>query len=197
MVGDEKQSIYAFRGSDKNAFNHLIEFIKKHKGIQYNLETNFRSNAFIIEKVNNLFDKKFNYKKMKLEFNNQKLIPNANAQYLDKSVSVIFQHNISDIINILREKETVELKDIAVLCRTNREVMSVYGQLKRANIPVQSYISKSIYKSKIVIDLIKTFNYLAGGGNLQKSELFYTDLLIASKYGKIKEDEFSMIELII
>jgi len=190
VVGGEKQSIYAFRGSDKNAFNHLIEFIKKHKGIQYKLETNFRSNAFIIEKVNNLFDKKFTYKKMKLDFNNQKLIPNANAQYLDKSVSVIFQHNISDIINILREKEAVELKDIAVLCRTNREVMSVYGQLKRANIPVQSYISKSIYKSKIVIDLIKTFNYLAGGGNLQKSELFYTDLLIASKYGKIKEDEF-------
>ena len=189
VVGDEKQSIYGFRGSDKNAFNHLIDFIKQNNGIQYKLETNYRSNKFIINKVNNLFSRGFEYKNNKLSFTNQNLVPRDNAETGEESIEIKFARPIDEVIKEIIGKN-FDYQDITILCRTNREVVSVYNQLKAAGIPTQSYISKSLYKSKTVVDIVKVLNYIAGGGVLEKAELFYTDHYIASKEFKIEESEF-------
>ncbi|MBR4003037.1 MAG: ATP-dependent helicase [Clostridia bacterium] len=194
VVGDEKQSIYGFRGSDKNAFNHLISYISAHNGKHYTLEVNFRSNKFIIDKVNSLFSRTFKYKKHKLNFNNQKLIANANAENIDKSIEITFDKSLAEIIKKVAQNieygNFVGYNDIVVLCRTNKEVLKAYYQLKRENIPVQLYLSKSIYKSKVIVDILKLLNYIAGGSKLEKAELFYTDLYVSANAHHITEQEF-------
>lgn len=57
IVGDPKQSIYAFRRADIEAFERVVEKVAASGGITYALSTNFRSDARVLEVVNPLFDR--------------------------------------------------------------------------------------------------------------------------------------------
>ncbi len=59
IVGDPKQSIYAFRRADIEAFERVVEKIRAGGGVCYSLVTNFRSNGAVLDVVNNLFDRLF------------------------------------------------------------------------------------------------------------------------------------------
>lgn len=56
LIGDPKQSIYAFRGTDINSYNKAKELILKNMGNVYTLNTNYRSCQKIIEGVNKIFE---------------------------------------------------------------------------------------------------------------------------------------------
>lgn len=197
VVGDEKQSIYAFRGSDKKAFNQLINYINDNGGTKFELTTNYRSDKFIIDKVNNLFSRQFRYKLQNLNFNNQELVAADNATYTDKAIEIKFAGELAEIVenvavNLESEKSPCYNK-IAILCRTNREVLRTYQELLNYDIPAQIYISKSIYQSKAIIDLCKLLNCISGGGVLEKAELFYTDLYLSANANGITEKQFNEI----
>src|SRR5713226_3816355 len=56
VVGDPKQSIYAFRRADIEAYLEVIEkLIKAQNGVECRLTTNFRSTAPIVDVVNGVF----------------------------------------------------------------------------------------------------------------------------------------------
>jgi len=55
IVGDEKQSIYRFRGADVTVFSDIKNLFKKLNGEIINLDTNFRSSGEIIAFHNRLF----------------------------------------------------------------------------------------------------------------------------------------------
>ena len=56
VVGDPKQSIYAFRRADIEAYLEVVDkIIKAQDGIECRLTTNFRSNAAILDVVNGIF----------------------------------------------------------------------------------------------------------------------------------------------
>lgn len=58
VVGDPKQSIYAFRRADIEAYLEVVErIIQAQNGIECRLTTNFRSNAAILDGVNGAFEK--------------------------------------------------------------------------------------------------------------------------------------------
>ena len=59
IVGDPKQSIYAFRRADIEAFERVVEKIQAGGGNLYSLVTNFRSNEAVLDLVNNVFDRLF------------------------------------------------------------------------------------------------------------------------------------------
>ena len=59
IVGDPKQSIYAFRRADIEAFDRVMEKISADGGIVQALTTNFRSDAAVLEPVNDVFDRLF------------------------------------------------------------------------------------------------------------------------------------------
>ena len=59
IVGDPKQSIYAFRRADIEAFERVVEKIQADGGAVYSLVTNFRSDGAILDVVNNVFDRLF------------------------------------------------------------------------------------------------------------------------------------------
>jgi ATP-dependent helicase/nuclease subunit A len=57
VVGDPKQSIYAFRRADIEAYLEVVEkIIKAQNGIECRLTTNFRSNTDILDVVNGAFE---------------------------------------------------------------------------------------------------------------------------------------------
>ncbi len=55
FVGDEKQSIYRFRGADVSVFKSLSSEIAEHGGKKLSLETNYRSEPDLIKFFNNIF----------------------------------------------------------------------------------------------------------------------------------------------
>ncbi|MCP9470249.1 MAG: UvrD-helicase domain-containing protein [Nitrospira sp.] len=59
IVGDPKQSIYAFRRADIEAFDRVVEKIEGEGGTVLTLTTNFRSDAALLEPVNGVFDRLF------------------------------------------------------------------------------------------------------------------------------------------
>ncbi|MEI8014285.1 MAG: UvrD-helicase domain-containing protein [Nitrospira sp.] len=59
IVGDPKQSIYAFRRADIEAFERVVEKIRAAGGRVYSLVTNFRSDGAVLDVVNNVFDRLF------------------------------------------------------------------------------------------------------------------------------------------
>ncbi len=59
IVGDPKQSIYAFRRADIEAFHRVLERILAGGGVAYSLRTNFRSDEAVLSVVNDVFDRLF------------------------------------------------------------------------------------------------------------------------------------------
>jgi len=59
IVGDPKQSIYAFRRADIEAFERVVDKIREGGGVVYSLITNFRSAGTVLDVVNNVFDRLF------------------------------------------------------------------------------------------------------------------------------------------
>jgi ATP-dependent helicase/nuclease subunit A len=59
IVGDPKQSIYAFRRADIEAFERVVEKIRASGGGVYSLVTNFRSDGSVLDVINNVFDRLF------------------------------------------------------------------------------------------------------------------------------------------
>jgi ATP-dependent helicase/nuclease subunit A len=59
IVGDPKQSIYAFRRADIEAFERVVAKIRAAGGQVYSLVTNFRSDGAVLDVVNNVFDRLF------------------------------------------------------------------------------------------------------------------------------------------
>lgn len=62
LIGDPKQSIYAFRGSDINSYlkaKNIIVELTKGKGF-YTLDTNYRSSVDVVQATNAIFDTTLN-----------------------------------------------------------------------------------------------------------------------------------------
>ena len=57
IVGDPKQSIYAFRRADIEAFDHVVERLGQGGALRCELTTNFRSHAQVLDLVNGVFNR--------------------------------------------------------------------------------------------------------------------------------------------
>ena len=56
IVGDPKQSIYAFRRADIEAFEHVVDRMERSGALRCELATNFRSHAQVLDVVNGVFN---------------------------------------------------------------------------------------------------------------------------------------------
>ncbi|MBS3080354.1 ATP-dependent helicase [Candidatus Pacearchaeota archaeon] len=119
IVGDPRQSIYGWRGSN---INYLLDFEKKYP--QYEtiiLNKNYRSNKKIVDIINSLI-KPFNLPDLKSIF------PEEDSCFLYEFFSERDEFNF--II-----KKIKEYKDIFILARTNKQLQELSVLLKNKNIP--------------------------------------------------------------
>ncbi|WP_372472435.1 ATP-dependent helicase [Capnocytophaga sp. ARDL2] len=149
VVGDDAQSIYAFRGAN---INNILNFQKDFEGVKtYRLEQNYRSSKNIVEAANTVIDKN----KVKLD----KVVWTAN----DDGPKIKVHRSLTDAeegrfvaSTIFEEKMTKQMKngDFAILYRTNAQSRAMEDALRKRDIPYRIYGGLSFYQRKEIKDVL-------------------------------------------
>lgn len=149
VVGDDAQSIYAFRGAN---INNILNFQKDYEGVQtYRLEQNYRSTRNIVEAANTVIDKN----KVKLE----KVVWTAN----DFGPKIKVHRSLTDgeegrfVASTIFEEKMVNQKnngDFAILYRTNAQSRAMEDALRKKDIPYRIYGGLSFYQRKEIKDVL-------------------------------------------
>lgn len=148
-VGDDDQSIYAFRGSDPE---YLLDFEKDFPSAEViALKQNYRSTHEIVSTANQVIlqNKKRRAKKMK-------------AQYTGEKFPCLFfpfdeEEEATSIVTDIQEKieEGFEPKDFAILFRTNTGSRAVFERLANSSLPFRiDQDAESFYDRFIVRSML-------------------------------------------
>ena len=147
-VGDDSQSIYSFRGAN---FKNILNFEKDYPDAKLVLlEENYRSTSTILDAANSLIKNNINKKDKNLWTNRGK---GEKIKYFrafnerDEAFFVI--RKVKELID-----KGVELKDIAVLYRTNAQSRIIEEEFLKENIAYRVVGSFYFYARKEIKDLI-------------------------------------------
>lgn len=149
VVGDDAQSIYAFRGANiANILNFEKDFPEV---VTYRLEQNYRSTKVIVEAANNIISKNRHQLEKKIWTDNTegdtiKVIRAMSDNEEGKMVA--------DVIFEQRMRDHFKNGEFAILYRTNAQSRSFEEALRRLNIPYRIYGGLSFYQRKEIKDLI-------------------------------------------
>ncbi len=149
VVGDDAQSIYAFRGAK---IENILNFKTQYPGYTlFKLEQNYRSTQTIVDAANSLIAKnKSQIKKnvfSKNDTGNKIQILEAST---DNEEGFIVANAIKDTLHLKREKYS----EFAVLYRTNAQSRIFEEALRKKNIPYKVYGSLSFYQRKEIKDFL-------------------------------------------
>lgn len=149
VVGDDAQSIYAFRGAN---INNILNFQKDYDDVKlFRLEQNYRSTKNIVNAANSIIDKN----QTKLD----KIVWTAN----DEGAKIKVNRSLTDgdegrfvASSILENKMQNQLlnSDFAVLYRTNAQSRSIEDALRKRDIPYRIYGGLSFYQRKEIKDVL-------------------------------------------
>ena len=149
VVGDDAQSIYAFRGAN---INNILNFQKDYENVKtYRLEQNYRSTKNIVEAANSIIDKN----KTKLE----KVVWTAN----DFGPKIKVHRSVTDgeegrfvASEIFEQKMRNQLHNgqFAILYRTNAQSRAMEDALRKRDIPYRIYGGLSFYQRKEIKDVL-------------------------------------------
>nr|WP_242119202.1 UvrD-helicase domain-containing protein [Aestuariivivens sediminicola] len=149
VVGDDAQSIYAFRGAN---INNILNFQKDYDDVSvYRLEQNYRSTKNIVNAANSIIDKN----QTKLD----KIVWTANEE--GSKIKVNRSLTDSDegryvASTIFENKMQHQLKnsDFAVLYRTNAQSRAIEDALRKRDIKYRIYGGLSFYQRKEIKDVL-------------------------------------------
>ncbi len=149
IVGDDAQSIYAFRGANiQNILNFRIDY-PDYKS--YKLEQNYRSTSTIVNAANSII--KHNEKKIEKtvwteNIAGDKIIVVKTGS--DNDEGRLVANTISEILI----KNQSQAKDFAILYRTNAQSRALEESLRKRNIAYKIYGGLSFYQRKEIKDLL-------------------------------------------
>ncbi|MDA6070798.1 UvrD-helicase domain-containing protein [Flavobacterium sp. AC] len=149
VVGDDAQSIYAFRGAN---INNILNFQKDYEGvIMFRLEQNYRSTRNIVEAANTVME----HNKTKLD----KIVWTAN----DFGQKIKVHRSLTDAeegrfvaSTIFEQKMQNQLHNgsFAILYRTNAQSRAMEDALRKRDIPYRIYGGLSFYQRKEIKDVL-------------------------------------------
>lgn len=149
VVGDDAQSIYAFRGAN---INNILNFRSDYPNAkEYKLEQNYRSTQNIVEAANSVIE----HNKVRLD----KVVFTENE--LGEPIKVHRSATDADegrfvAGSIFENKMQHQLPngDFAVLYRTNSQSRAIEDALRKRDIPYRIYGGLSFYQRKEVKDML-------------------------------------------
>lgn len=152
VVGDDSQSIYAFRGARvENILNFKKDFPECRT---FRLERNYRSTSTIVNAANSLISK--NENRIPKECYSVggkgeliKILETYSEQ--DEAMNVV-----SEILDRMRSSGA-QYQDFAILYRTNSQSRALEEQLRRRNIPYMVYSGNSFFERAEVKDMMAYF----------------------------------------
>ena len=149
VVGDDAQSIYAFRGAN---INNILNFQRDYDDVKvFRLEQNYRSTKNLVNAANSVIDKN----KTKLE----KIVWTAN----DEGTKIKVNRLMTDgdegrfvASSIFENQMELQMKhsDFAILYRTNAQSRAMEDALRKKNIPYRIYGGLSFYQRKEIKDVL-------------------------------------------
>ena len=152
VVGDDAQSIYAFRGANIDnilGFQHIFPETKLFK-----LEQNYRSTQHIVLAANSLIKK--NERQIEKDVYSRKEVGDKlslRATYSDKEEAMV----VCKEITRLRRADRCNYSDFAVLYRTNAQSRTFEDEMRKQNIPYRIYGGLSFYQRKEIKDVLAYF----------------------------------------
>ncbi len=149
VVGDDAQSIYAFRGATiTNILNFQKDYPEMHT---VKLEQNYRSSNNIVKAANELIKNNSNQFEKEIWTSQEAGKPIQ----VFKTVSDNEEgKKVADLIFELKMQEHIQNNDFAILYRTNAQSRAMEEALRRRNIPYKIYGGLSFYQRKEIKDLI-------------------------------------------
>ncbi|MCK5028955.1 MAG: UvrD-helicase domain-containing protein [Bacteroidales bacterium] len=152
VVGDDAQSIYAFRGAK---IENILNFRNDYPDYKlYKLEQNYRSTKTIVEAANSLI------KKNKEQIDKKIYSKNAEGekiQVIEAETDKDEAYRTAAIIQDVVTEKGYEYNDFAILYRTNAQSRSFEEALRRFNIPYKVFGSISFYQRKEIKDILGYF----------------------------------------
>ncbi len=149
IVGDDAQSIYAFRGAN---IENILNFQKDYPDCKIiKLELNYRSTSTIVDAANDIIAKNKNQIKKKVYTTNEtgdkiKIIEGLNEQ-----------EEAQKIATSIREQKQIfsfQNRDFVVLYRTNAQSRAIEDALRRAGLTYKIFGGLSFYKRKEIKDVL-------------------------------------------
>jgi DNA helicase II / ATP-dependent DNA helicase PcrA len=162
VVGDDAQSIYAFRGADiKNILNFEIDYPDLRV---IKLEQNYRSTKTIVNAANSVI----NHNKAQLK----KDIWTANAEGdLIELIKANSDNEEGKLVaaSIFDEKQNQKVKssEIAILYRTNSQSRAIEEALRRANLKYKIVGGLSFYQRKEIKDILSYLRFVVNQNDEQ------------------------------
>lgn len=149
VVGDDAQSIYAFRGAN---IQNILNFRKDYPDHKvYKLEQNYRSTQTIVNAANGVISRNKNQIPKKLWSANGE----GTLIRLLKAASDTEEGNmVANSIFEIRMNQHAPNSTFAVLYRTNAQSRSIEEALRRLNIPYRIYGGLSFYSRKEIKDIL-------------------------------------------
>lgn len=149
VVGDDAQSIYAFRGAD---IKNILDFERDYPAVKiFRLEQNYRSTKTILAAADSVIKNNLNQIRKTLWTENPKgeKITVIEADD-DKSEGTQIVHRVQEHIT----KERLDFKHFAILYRTNAQSRSIEDAMRRAGIPYVIIGGVAFYQRKEIKDVL-------------------------------------------
>jgi len=155
VVGDDAQSIYAFRGANiQNILNFKTDYPESKT---FKLEENYRSTQNIVNAANSII--KHNSEQI------EKNVFTSNVEGHKIKVHRAATDNdegklVANLIYDTQFSAQARPKDFAILYRTNAQSRAMEEALRRKNIPYKIHGGQSFYQRKEIKDLLSYFRMI-------------------------------------
>ena len=156
VVGDDYQSIYAFRGAN---IDNILGFQRQYSQAKlFKLERNYRSTQNIVQAANSIMQK-----------NRRQIAKNVYSEnetgdkvsvieaYSDKEEAIM----VCNAIKTLMRREHLQYSDFAILYRANALSRGFEEELRKQNIPYTIFGGQSFYQRKEIKDVMAYFRLVA------------------------------------
>ena len=174
-VGDEKQSIYNWRGGEKELFEKLETMIE---GNVQNLDKSYRSYKAIIENVNKIFngyDTKWNY--VDSGYRDDEEYQKGYFGYFIRNTEEKTPKIYTKIVEMIENGQVKNLGKSAIICRTNPHLKEIAELLNEAKIPYTLESKTTILEYKPIVPMYQLIKFFAFGNFKYLLEFIRSDLI--------------------
>lgn len=174
VVGDDDQSIYAFRGADVRMILNFEKDFKEARVIK--LEQNYRSTATILAAANEVIAHNTSRKSKALRTDGGEgdkiIVANTDSQNIEATWT-------ADTIKRMVQKGKFQYSDIAILYRMNALSRSIESALRDKGIPFRIYGGMRFYDRKEIKDILAYLRLI----NDSKDDLAFDRIINVPKRG--------------
>lgn len=149
VVGDEDQSIYAFRGAD---FRNVLRFRQDYPAAKIVLlEQNYRSTQTVLDVARAVIDKNSNRTRKALFTTGAKGEPVTVKEAYDEQYEAQY---IMESIEALMKKKKYKYSDFAIMYRTNAQSRAIEAACRNYGIPYHLVGGVGFYQRREIKDLL-------------------------------------------